>query len=430
MTWTNVRSPEKEPCVLARPFVAKRSFRARSVPSPSGLTKSALAIVALSVTTTTQGQERMARPVTKPQAAAGSVPAGTVPKVGVPASATPPAPQCDPVTLKLTAADMPALRAHSMGNKDLDDDEWTSVSYKVRLRTTPMRVYLYTHARLSEVHADHTLFEQTGSSVVYTERAKVAVAGTQPEEKCEITGLSVTTVPGFDHHGLVTGLVVGKAKKKNWTSLPSGVDNARAEGIVSSVECKTDYGEDDTGKVGCRNAVLREIQILRKPRREACGSVTVQPPRAFAFPFYHRSGDKEMDNGKHTIHVFGKAGDPLSAIFPRVIKDVGIWLDPKVELVQYSGDRTTFGHGAQGDVLLREDIPPHCDFGSATLQGYKAVWLSRPKEEDHDWTYMSAPADTPIVGVECRTDSKGEDDGKLGCWVFFRPVTVNLVRRP
>lgn len=316
---------------------------------------------------------------------------------------------CGRVTVNVPDVNLHPLQHQVSGNSQLGDKGVrTRVEVRAHLNVNPGSVRLMTHATMKG--QGRTRFEGVREQAVYTLPRNSA---------CEIDRVTPSAsrrLRGDPVHGELSG-----SKKKNkyqWSTFPG-----RSTGIVRSAECKlNERGPDDRGRVGCRRVRFRSFEVHLRPKRVSCGTMTVKPTPQLVFPVQHRTGPRDLGNGRHWVFL----GDRNSGV-RTYTRGNAFMADLLVQIgrdVGSSNFQRTFTH----IVAHANDAPPGCRITSGRLSRGNS-FEERSPVASYDW--VPIPITKPGGGTEfehvfCRTAAQGTDVGKLGCWVHYRPATIQL----
>ncbi|MGR9114757.1 MAG: PASTA domain-containing protein [Gammaproteobacteria bacterium] len=119
-------------------------------------------------------------------------------------------------------------------------------------------------------------------------------------------------------------------------------------------------------------------------------------------------GDTEM--GGHSAEI---------SIEATVFEHAGqLILDASVEMVEKGGDRSSFYKHQPNRKMIRL-MPTGC-----TLKHPKKGYVkTHSKSNNHKWTRYGGNG--IIKGAKCRSDTSGNDKGKLGCEIDFNPIPLD-----
>jgi len=121
-------------------------------------------------------------------------------------------------------------------------------------------------------------------------------------------------------------------------------------------------------------------------------------------------GDTEMGGNNPKITIEATVREE------RVGQQAWLVLDGDVEMVAQKGDRSSFYRSFGGRVAR---IPAGCTLRKPATGTLRASG----GEDNHKWTWYTGKG--IIKRAHCLSDTKGNDKGKLGCAIEFRPIELS-----
>jgi len=121
-------------------------------------------------------------------------------------------------------------------------------------------------------------------------------------------------------------------------------------------------------------------------------------------------GDTEMGGNNPRITIEAAVREQ------RVGRHYWLVLEGGVEMVEQKGDRSSFFKSFSARVAR---IPDECTLREPTTGRLRA----NAGNDNHAWTWYGGKG--IIRRARCRSDTKGNDKGKLGCDIEFRPILLS-----
>jgi hypothetical protein len=328
--------------------------------------------------------------------------------------------QCSDRRLAVNTVPVRLLK-HSAGDKEMGGHN-PLIEVWAQARITPNadapnllhHIRVSGFVRMTEEPPDFTKFEGT-----YTYSIFVHVP-----DGCALVGVDP-----------VSGFVVGHGGADNHdpTDYPG-----RGAGLINRTTCISDTQGTDEGKLFCNiefNDVFARITASTfttnvpgaGPLQTTCdGPRTVPVPPQLALPLPHVpfAGDTEMAGHNPTIRISSE----LNMLPPTNTTDAAA-LNTRVEMVEDRWDFTRFvrfpvlpGHG----ILERSPtVYPGCRV--SMIHSTPTRMEEHGGSNNHQWTEY--PSTSGIIELAvCLSDTVGDDNNRLGCSIYFRPVQVDLVQ--
>jgi len=244
----------------------------------------------------------------------------------------------------------------------------------------------------------------------------------------------------FDSIVYKKGCVIDKVTPSNGTIGDSANSNHHwgmvyGAGLIASAGCRQDTSGDDEGKVGCQKVTFRPISVSYREEDEErkCDAVEITPRTGFIYPLYNKGGNnphtKDMDGNR--VDVFVDSEINIADIPDGKGQELRISTNLKMaEIHDYAGrSMRVYGEGGQHNVFLTAFDAPGCRITSVTpatgtLRGKSTAGDHEPR------TYGLSDANPgQAVGMIdyaiCRTDTAGDDSGKIGCTeVVYKPLRI------
>lgn len=207
-------------------------------------------------------------------------------------------------------------------------------------------------------------------------------------------------------------------------------------GLVRSANCRQDTRGDDEGKIGCRSIVLEPITITYRKMDEAriCDAVQLMPRAGVIYPLYNkRGGSSYEDMDGNRVDVFLDSNVRITDTPDGKGQEVYILTDLRMAEI-HSNPRLAmrvYGDIGRRNVFLTAFDAPGC----RVVDVRPAVGALRGKSSQGDHEprmYGKSEASfglaTGLIDYAiCRTDTAGDDSGKIGCTeVVYNPLTIEL----
>lgn len=207
-------------------------------------------------------------------------------------------------------------------------------------------------------------------------------------------------------------------------------------GLIESANCRQDTGGDDEGKVGCKSIELKPIIVTFRKMDESriCDAVQVQPRNGVLYPLYNkRRGSRYEDMDGNRVDVFLDSNVRISdtpdgkgqeLLILTNLKMAEIHENPRLAMRVY-------GEGGQRNVFLTAFDSPGCriiDVRPVTgaLRGKSYPGVHEPREYGKSGANYGVATGLIDYAI-CRTDTSGDDSGKIGCTeVAYKPLTIIL----
>ncbi len=205
-------------------------------------------------------------------------------------------------------------------------------------------------------------------------------------------------------------------------------------GFIVSANCRQDTSGDDEGKVGCKDIKLKPIEVSYRKADEArlCDAVQIRPRAGVIFPLSDtQSGPAPKDMDGNRVDVFLDSVVEIVDVPDDKGQELGILTNLKMAEIRH--DRRmrmrAYGKGGQRNVFLTAFDAPGCRIVSVnpatgTLRGKSFEGDHEPRQYGHSDGNLGM-ADGLIDYAICRTDTAGEDNGKIGCTeVAYKALTI------
>ncbi len=334
-------------------------------------------------------------PSPKPRPTRGAVPKGPLKPI------RPAPPNCRTHTVVLPDITLPPMLVHE---GDTEVAGWARLNVNTALRTRG------------------TALELTG---------KVQVQAVTPGDSTKFVRHFSKTIPVLPAHSrcVVTKVIDGgAARAAEILDDEHRFIDFHGSKYLEKAECRVDTNGDDDGKVQCRRLHFRSVRVQTAPRPlTMCDPVRLNVPALTLTAPTHQRGDTEMGGNRVSLRVDAKVRQRRD----QVLVDTTAIFEESVP------DHTTF-RGTDSRVVFDAAIDaPGCRVVSV---GY----ADDPHKSTDSrvralaWTNQHQPRrfggqskEGLLEHAVCRTDTKGNDRGKLGCSEieFRRPLTVHLEKR-
>lgn len=270
------------------------------------------------------------------------------------------------------------------------------------LTQTDTRLVMRGDIRMREDEANWTEFRALFKKVIF-----------QAPQGCRIKKVESSRVhKPLQERGRISGNLKGS---KQWKRLYAPRRGAGPQ-LIQSALCLGDTKGSEAGKIGCKEITLIPLRIhLERVTGPVCVGQTVllqgyvDSGSGFVgvYPLARTRGDGEMGRSpvKKQVNVSLKSDRNR------------IWVEHHVQMKEYGGDQSTF-KGSMTDVVydVAQDSPG-CYIrevehpGNAT--GGKNETINRDSPLRHEWHGTGQSGF--LKNADCRADTKGKDNEKLGC---------------
>lgn len=195
-------------------------------------------------------------------------------------------------------------------------------------------------------------------------------------------------------------------------------------GLIESADCRQDTRGDDEGKVGCKSIKLKPIEITFRKMDETriCDAVQIRPRNGVIFPLYtNRRGPHGKDMDGNRVDVFLDSNVRISDMPDGKGQELYILTDLRMIEIQENKGRAmrVHGEGGQRNVFLTAFDSPGCRIvdvrpATGTLRGKSIQGDHEPRM--YGKSEGSHGKATGLIDYAiCRTDTSGDDSGKIGC---------------
>jgi hypothetical protein len=207
-------------------------------------------------------------------------------------------------------------------------------------------------------------------------------------------------------------------------------------GLIESADCRQDTRGDDEGKVGCKSIRLKPIEITFRKVDETriCDAVQMRPRNGFIYPLYTtRGGPHGKDMGGNRVDVFLDSNVRISDTPDGEGQELQIVTDLRMTEIREKQGRAmrVNGEGGQRNVFLTAFDSPGCRIvdvrpATGTLRGKSFEGDHEPRQYGTSEGNLGKAAGLIDYAI-CRTDTSGDDSGKIGCTeVAYELLTIIL----
>ncbi len=264
------------------------------------------------------------------------------------------------------------------------------IEVRARLESRGTSLILTGVIRISEQGGDRTTFEKH-----YSKQIRMRSHGQLP------TGCILT--PGRIDVGTINRVTSRRDRQ-----------TFRGSGIIDRARCSVSSRVFVPRLLGC-NVYFKKVRIPLKRQASQeqpnCGTLQVPIDRAKVFPLFRQGGDNEMGGNPVDIDVWYW----LSHTDRRITMHMRVQMR---ETVPNYSRFERWRHNIHTPVLQLRDGCRITGFVS-NAKGWMRV---RSQRNTHTWTSYSGRGD--IRSINCRSDSRGRDDGKLGCELRLHDLVV------
>jgi len=195
--------------------------------------------------------------------------------------------------------------------------------------------------------------------------------------------------------------------------------------LVAEATCIADTDGDDFGRVGCRDVKFRPVVVEFEPAAPAdCTDVDMWLPLVELAPFHRSHGDGEMGGNRAYVEVTSKV---------EALPDGRVRARASAKIEEDGGDRSTYKAAESLIVFDVDRDRPGCRVtGLEDAEGFlgdRTPHKNEHRVQDVGDRGPGGGTNGHIGGASCRTDTNGEDDGRLSCLVSRRPVLIKLAPR-
>lgn len=265
---------------------------------------------------------------------------------------------------------------------------------------------------------------------------------TEPDRHGAFAGVGDTVFRGnfaFESIVLKPGCVIEKVTPsageiKDWSNYHHDWEIVNGAKLIESANCRQDTSGDDEGKVGCKNIKLRPIEVSFRKMDKAriCDAVQIMPRVQSIFPlFTNRGGPHGKDMDGHRVDVFLDSRVEITDMPDDKGQELSIVSNLKLSDAQGLAGRAmrVYGEAGQRNVFLTAFDAPGCRIvdvrpATGTLRGKSSAGYHKSRQYG---TGGIGEASGMIDYANCRTDTKGDDSGKIGCTeVVYKNLTIVL----
>ena len=244
---------------------------------------------------------------------------------------------------------------------------------------------------------------------------------------------SIVLKPGCE----IDNVTPSKGEISDWSNYHHNWEMLYGAKLIESANCRQDTGGDDEGKVGCKSIKLRPIEVsFRKmDKSRICDAVAIKPRFGVIFPLStNRGGPHGKDMNGNRVDVFLDSHVDISNTPDGMGQELSLSSNLKMSAVQKNKGRAmrVYGEGGQRNIFLTAFDAPGCRIvevrpSTGTLRAKSSAGEHRSIEYGAG---SRGEASGMIDYAICRTDTSGEDSGKIGCTeVAYKPLTIILEKQ-